>query len=353
VTVEGGPVPRAPTVTVSLVTFDGHAWMAGLLGSLAAQELTDYELVVRDNASRDGCADLARSLTVNDPRVRVIESERNLGYAAAHDLTIAGARSEVIVLLNQDVELDRGFLAAVVDAFERHPRVGAVQARIRRLAGPGVRVDTLDTTGLVMGRDRRAFSRGRGRQDSPAVETPGPVWGADGPAPAYRRAALMDARLPRRDGTWEVLDRDFFMNKEDVDVAWRLRLLGWEAWYEPTAIAWHARGTGDSGATGLRDIARANRAIGSAARVGSWRNQRVMQLKNERVGEVLRDLPWLVGREGLTLAYLAIVDPRALSAVLALVRAAPAALRKRRYLQARIRDGRGRVPSERRPASGD
>jgi GT2 family glycosyltransferase len=338
-------------VTISVVTFEGRAWLPGLLDSVAAQSLGDLELVVRDNASRDGSADLVRARMGADPRVRVVEAGRNLGYAAAHDLTIAEARGSIVVLLNQDVELDPGFVGAVVAAFERHPRAGAIQARVRRLDSPGVRLDVLDTTGLVMARDHRAVSRGHGEPDVAAARVPGPVWGADGPAPAYRRTALEDARLPDGAGGWEVLDRDFFMNKEDVDLAWRLRLLGWEAWYEPEALAWHARGTGDSGAIGLRAIARANRAIPAAARAASWRNQRVMQLKNERLGDALRDLPWLVSREAFTLAYLAVVDPRALTAVGALIRAAPAALRKRRYLRARIRDARGRVESERGPAS--
>jgi GT2 family glycosyltransferase len=333
-------VTPAPAVTISLVTFDGRAWLPGLLDSVAAQRLTDFELVVRDNASREGSADLVRARLGADPRARIVETGRNIGYAAAHDLTIAEARGGIVVLLNQDVELDPGFLEAVVAAFERHPGAGSVQARIRRLASPGVRLDVLDTTGLVMARDRRAVSRGHGEPDASAAHVAAPVWGADGPAPAYRRLALEDARLPRAFGSWEVLDRDFFMNKEDVDLAWRLRLLGWEAWYEPAALAWHARGTGDSGATGLRDISRANRAIPAAARAASWRNQRIMQLKNERVGELVRDLPWIARRELLTTAYLAVTDPRSLGAVRGFLAAAPAALRKRRYLQDRVHDGR-------------
>jgi GT2 family glycosyltransferase len=129
-----------------------------------------------------------------------------------------------------------------------------------------------------------------------------------------------------------VLDRDFFTFKEDVDLAWRLRRLGWVAWYEPDAVAWHARGTGDSGARGLLAVARANRAIPSAARSLSWRNQRLMQVKNEDPRDLVRDLPWIAARELLTLAYLVALDPRALLAIRDLVRALPSAMRKRRFL---------------------
>ena len=134
-----------------------------------------------------------------------------------------------------------------------------------------------------------------------------------------------------------MLDEDFFLYKEDVDLAWRLRLLGWSAWYEPAALGWHARGTGGTGATAMLDIARTNRAVSSRVRRLSWRNQRLMQIKNEDVRGYLRDLPWIARRELLSLLFILWNDPRDLAAILDLARLAPAAMRKRRALWARIR----------------
>lgn len=337
----------APRVTISLVTFDGEAWLSGCLASIAAQEVGDYEVLVHDNASRDGSLGLLRAWAADEPRAQVIESPRNLGYAAAHNRAIRAARGQFVLLLNQDVELDAGFLGAVLSAFERHPDAGSVQARLRQLGGPGQRLSRLDSTGLLMGRDRRAVSRAQGLEDGPGHQRPGRVWGVDGPAPVYRRRALEDARLPRGGGTWEVLDEDFFLYKEDVDLAWRLRLLGWSARYEPRALAWHARGTGGTGATSLLDIARTNRTIRYEAKALSWRNQRLMQVKNESLGGYLRDLPWIARRELLSLAFIMLFDPRRLSAAVLFFRAAPAALRKRRFLQAHIRRARLAAGSQR------
>ncbi len=130
--------------------------------------------------------------------------------------------------------------------------------------------------------------------------------------------------------------RGFFMFKEDVDLAWRLRLLGWTAWYQPAALGWHARGTGTTGATSLLDIARSNRHISYQAKALSWRNQRLMQIKNEEPCSYLRDLPWIARRETLSLAFILLFDPLRLRAVVALLREAPTALRKRRALWARV-----------------
>jgi GT2 family glycosyltransferase len=337
------PTPR---VTVSLVTFQGERWLPGCIASLDRQDFADVEIIVHDNASRDGTRALLGEWTAREPRLRIHESATNRGFAAGHNASIRAARGEFIVLVNQDTELDEGFLSAIVAAFEAHPEAGSVQPRVRQLAAPGDRLVTLDTTGLIMGRDRRAVSRGQDLPDGPDHQRGEAVWGADGPLPAYRLAALREAALPRPEGSWEVLDEDFFLYKEDVDLAWRLRLLGWTAWYEPSALGWHGRGSGGTGATTMLDIARTNRSVGSQVRRLSWRNQRLMQLKNEDLAGYLRDLPWIWAREVLSLLFILVNDPRDLAAVVSLFRLAPRAWRKRRLIRSRIRDlGRERPPA--------
>ena len=326
-----------PRVTVSLVTYEGAVWLPGCLAALEAQSFTDLEVRVIDNASRDASLAILEAWAAERAlRVSVVASPENLGYAAAHHRNIEAARGTYVLLLNQDVELDSGFVAAAVAALDDRPRVGAIQGRLRQLDGPDVRLATLDTTGLQMGRDRRAVSRAQGRSDGREHQQAGPVWGADGPAPMYRMAALQEARLPRRGGGWEVLDEDFFLYKEDVDLAWRLQLLGWSSWYAPKALAWHARGTGGTGATSMLDIARTNRTIRREAKSLSWRNQRLMQIKNEELASYLRDLPWIMRRELLSLAFISLFDPRRLVAIRDLWRGAPSAMRKRRYLRRRV-----------------
>ncbi|MGI8928778.1 MAG: glycosyltransferase family 2 protein [Candidatus Limnocylindrales bacterium] len=324
--------PNRPLVTVSLVTYNGMSWLPACMASVRSQQLADFELLVLDNASTDGSLEWLRQQANEEPRMRLTESNQNLGYAAAHNRHLDSAQGAFLLLLNQDVELDGAFLREAVDAFEGRPALAAVQGRLRQLSADGTRMETLDSTGLQMRRDRRVVSRGQGEADGPPHRLAGPVWGADGPAPVYRRIALLDAHLPRTGGGWEVLDEDFFMYKEDVDLAWRLRRLGWSAWYAPSALAWHARGAGVGAARSLFEIARANQAIPRWIKSLSWRNQRLMQVKNETTGAFLRDLPWIMRREALSFAEMVVADPLRLAALPALVRALPAALRKRRYL---------------------
>lgn len=166
--------------------------------------------------------------------------------------------------------------------------------------------------------------------------SPGPVWGADGPAPVYRREALTWAWLPRRGGGWEVLDEDFLLQKEEVDLAWRLQCLGWVCWYQPGALGWHARSGATSRRDSIADAVRANLSNPLELRILAWRNQRLTQLKNDEPDAVLRDLPWLVWREARQWLFVLAVDQRRLRAIPQLWRLLPLALEKRQALHAAI-----------------
>jgi len=321
---------RLPTVTISLVTYNGMRWLPGCLDSIVSQTHNDFELLVLDNASTDGSSEWLRHFAATEPRMQFTASDVNLGFAAAHNRQIKASRTEFVMLLNQDLEIDGDFVARAIQAFDDSPTVGAVQGRLLRLEAPGERTETIDSTGLEMHRDRRVVARRQGSQMDAADLVSGEVWGVDGPAPVYRRAALVEAREPRSGGGWEVLDEDFFMYKEDVDLAWRLRRLGWRTRYEPTAVAWHARGADGGPARSMTDVIRAGRRIPRWIRDISSRNQRLMQIKNEDPDELLRDFPWLLRREVLSLGFMALTDPRRLAVLGDLARLAPAAAAKRR-----------------------
>jgi GT2 family glycosyltransferase len=324
------PPTNRPLVSVSLVTFNGMRWLDRCLRSLRSQSFEDFEVLLLDNASSDGTLDLLREQVSRDTRMTLLESSENLGYAAANNRNIASARGEFVLLLNQDVELDEDYLAVAVAAFEGRPRVCGIQGRVLTQAPSGERTSVIDTTGLEMHRDRRVVSRRQAEPQDPRDLVAGPIWGVDGPAPLFRLSCLQSVSERRTGGGSEILDEDFFMYKEDVDLAWRLRRAGWTAWYEPRALAWHARGAGGLPSRTMVQVIRSNRTIPRWIKRISWRNQRLMQLKNETAAGYLRDLPWILKRELLSLGFMVVMDPRRLGAVGDFLRLAPRARRKRR-----------------------
>jgi GT2 family glycosyltransferase len=125
----------------------------------------------------------------------------------------------------------------------------------------------------------------------------------------------------------QFFDETFVTYKEDVDLAWRARLLGWRAWYEPRAVARHER----TFRPGRRE--RAN----PAARRNSVRNRYLMLLKHETGAGWRRDWPAMLWYEVQIAGYLALREPRSLAAYGDVMRLWRDTLRKRRDLMGRRR----------------
>ena len=96
-------------VTVSLVTYNGMHWLWGCVMSVLRQKMGRLELHVVDNASTDGTLDFLRDAAAHDTRIQVTALDSNTGFAAAHNLNLGPEGPEFVMLLNQDVELDRFF----------------------------------------------------------------------------------------------------------------------------------------------------------------------------------------------------------------------------------------------------
>jgi GT2 family glycosyltransferase len=321
----------APLVSISLVTYNGLRWLDACLASAMAQTHPAIEFLVLDNASTDGTVDRLLTFSKEHPSVRLVQSPVNLGFAAAHNRNIEIARGDLVCLLNQDIVLDPDFLQEAALAFARDADIAAVQGKLLRLGPNFERTSTIDSTGLVMSRNRRVVSRGQGREDVGQYDEPGFVFGADGPAPVFRLSALNDVRVPATRGGWEVLDEDFFMYKEDVDLAWRLLLFGWDARYVPSAVAWHARGAAASAESDMA-LARERRRLPTWIKRLSWGNQRLMQVKNELGSLFAADLLPIAWKELRAFAFLAVFETRSIGAIPRLLRRLPAARRKRAHI---------------------
>jgi GT2 family glycosyltransferase len=220
------PASRSePRVSVVVPSWNGRRHLELLLPSLAAQRFQDFETIVVDNGSGDGTAEfLAREW----PEVIVVALPENGGFAGPVNRGIERAGGEFVALVNNDVELDPGFLEALVETLESDRAAGSIASRMvvfddrERMDGAG---DTLNWSGT-------AHARGRGEPVT-AWDEPAEVFSACGGAALYRRSTLDEIGG---------FDEDFFAYQEDVDWGFRARLAGWTCRYEPRAIAYHVGG---------------------------------------------------------------------------------------------------------------
>ncbi len=322
-----------PLVSVNIVTYNALRWLERCFSSLFNQTYPNIEITVIDNASTDGTLETIRTFLKVHPAVRVISSRSNLGFAKGHNLGIKETNGRLVCLLNQDVVLDENFVAECVRSYGASSlgRLGAIQGKLFRLGPKFEKTHVIDTTGLEMLSNRRVVNRGQGETDDGTYNSEEEIFGADGALPIYIREALEDVRIPTRSG-WEYFDEDFFMYKEDVDLAWRLRLFGWNTIFVPSAKAWHARGAGEASARSAFRIIRERRKVPGWSKYYSWKNQRLMQIKNETAKHFFMDIISILWKEIRSLGYIAIFEPKNLKAIPALVTQCSSALRKRSYI---------------------
>lgn len=211
-----------PLVSIVIVNYNRPDLLADCLASVRAQTYPNLEVVVVDNASQNGSVDWVREVY---PDVRVVALSTNRGFAGGCNAGIAAANGELIATVNNDVQLDPGWVEEMVRAARSSPGVGMVASKILFVRAPEV----VDSAGVCLDRAGMAWHRRGGRRDDRSdrlLEVFGPCAGAA----LYRRALFDDVGL---------FDEDFFCYLEDVDLAWRARNAGWRCVYTPRACAYH------------------------------------------------------------------------------------------------------------------
>lgn len=259
-------------VSVTLVTFESARDLPRCLDALAAQTVPAGEVIVVDNASSDGSADLAARHGVVS---RVERNVANLGFAAGQNQAIRSATGSWVLVLNPDVFLEPGFLAALAPETERPRPLGTLCGKLLRAATDGsARVPpTLDSTGIVFERSFRHLDRGSEEADRGQFENAEPVFGATGAAACYRREMIEDVSVEG-----EFFDEAFFAYREDADVAWRAQLLGWDCLYVPTAVGYHVR----------RVLPKNRRRVAAELNRHAVKNRFLMRIKNVDRAVLLR-----------------------------------------------------------------
>ncbi len=289
-----------PSVTVSIVTWNSRSQIDAALGALERSSYKEYEVIVVDNGSSDGTV---KRLRAGWPRVRIIANGENRGYAAGHNQSIRASTSEFILLMNPDIIVASDCLERLVATALRHPRAASFGTLLTR-PDSGT-PPTIDSAGLSATVQRSFHERGTGLTDDGRWDRETDVFGIGGALALLRRSALESVAL---DG--EYLDESFENYKEDVDLAWRLRLAGWGAVFVPTARAVHRRGFGTAGeANSIPGAVQAHRLAEGRLITLSYRNHLLLLTKNEYRENLYRHLLAIVWYELKKAVFLLSVHP--------------------------------------------
>ena len=343
---------KTPKVSIAIINYNSKDLLAGCIEALRKSTYPHVEIILIDQNSADGSANFVEKYFSD---VRIVRNQ-NTGYAGGANKAYEVTNGNYIVVMNPDVTVTKDYIGMLVEACENDKKIGAITGKILKPQpeqSEGFSLPTastrreppiIDTTGLLIFKNRRVVDRGQGSVDKGQFDRREEVFGISGCLAFYRREALeaqTETKGSRSQGRLseaelynkEVWDNDFFMYKEDIDVSWRLNLRGWKCIYEPRAIAYHARETKILRRYTDRDVIEHRKSVSPLARYYSYKNQRLMQVKNEISADVLRDLPLLILRELFVFGYILLREPRTLKAVFYFLWQLPRALKKRRYIQ--------------------
>lgn len=308
-------------VDVIIPTYNGRDHLAICLPALAQQTYKDFRVIVVDDASTDDTPELVRQLM---PEATLVQLERNSGFIAAVNRGLACSDTELVALLNNDTEPEPDWLEALVRGLDRHPQAAAVASKLRLFD----QRDTLHSAGDTFSRRGVADSRGVWERDEGQYDREQEVFSACGGAALFRRAALDEAA--RTDG--HVFDPDFFMYCEDVDLGWRLRLLGYAVIFVPSAVVYHRLSATGGGPLASYYVAR---------------NSLAVLMKNVPGPILRRNLPRIIGQQlRLLLGTLPHLREPAARARLRGILAAP-------FLWPRMAEKRARIQAARRATIAD
>lgn len=308
-------------IAIVVITWNSARYLRRCAEGIAAQSLAPAEVVVIDNASSDGSAEMAAALI---PTASVIRNARNAGFAVAANQGIAATSAELVLLLNPDVFLDVRYGEETAAALDRAgASCGAATGRLLRGEGDEIApTGVVDSLGIRMTRSGRHLDIGAGEPDPGAGSGDAEVFGVSGAAAVYRRSFLNDARV-----FGQPFDEDFFAYREDADLAWRGQLFGWTAIRASEATAWHVR----------RVTPEVRSSLPPEINMHSVKNRFLLRLKNEGAGLAARNALFEIPRDALVIGAALTVERTSLPALAWLWKNRASILAKRREIQSRRR----------------
>lgn len=212
------------SAAILIVNFNAGACLRECLSSIARQTQRPSRVIVIDNGSTDGSA---QGLDNVLPGVQIVSAGANLGFAAANNLGVRMADGcDWIALVNPDAFLATDWLAQMTQAVHESPDCAAFGSRLVNANDASM----LDGTGDVYHVSGKHWRRGHGRAVSDRDDAAGEIFSPCAAAALYRREVFLEVGG---------FDEDFFCYAEDIDLGFRMRLLGHRSCYVPKAGARH------------------------------------------------------------------------------------------------------------------
>lgn len=248
--------------TIVIPNYNGINYIEKCLRALEGEPA---HIIVADNGSTDGSREVVQEMF---SWAELICLEKNYGFCRAVNAGIAKCKTTYVILLNNDTEVQPGFVRALEQPLERHPEVFSGSAQMRNMHSPGL-IDDAGDYYCALG---WAFACGK---DKPLREYQHKrrIFAACGGAAIYRRKVFDEIGC---------MDENHFAYLEDIDLGYRARIHGYVNLYIPEAVVYHA----GSGASGSR--------YNEFKAALTSKNSVYLVYKNMPLAQIILNLPFLL-----------------------------------------------------------
>ena len=220
-------------VAIVILNWNGEEMLRKYLPSVLQYSREEATVYVADNASSDGSMELLRN---HFPECRLIQLERNWGFADGYNKALAQIDAEYDLLLNSDIEVTHHWLTPLVEFMDNHEDVAACQPKLLSIYDR----DSFEYAGACGGYlDRYGYPFCRGRLFETVERDEGQYDNTTDILWATGAALLVRARIYNKVGG---LDGRFFAHNEEIDLCWRMRIAGYRIVCIPDSKVYHVGG---------------------------------------------------------------------------------------------------------------
>lgn len=222
-----------PSVAVVILNWNGKAFLERFLPSVCASRYGNLSIYVADNASTD---DSLAYVAAAFPQVHIIRNASNSGFAGGYNEALRHVQADIFVLLNQDVEVEPGWITPVIEQMARDPSIAACQPKLRayhdreRFEYAGAAGGWMDILGYTFCRGRILYTT---ETDQGQYDNAQDIFWATGAALFIRSRCFFEVGG---------FDPFFFAHMEEVDLCWRLQRAGYRICYCPDSVVYHVGG---------------------------------------------------------------------------------------------------------------
>lgn len=214
-----------PLVSIVTVNYKQAAVTCELLDSIATNSYKNVEVIVVDNESQQDCTTLFQK---HYPSVKVLISNKNLGFAGGNNLGIKIALGNFVFLVNNDTVFTDGLVEALVSRFSQNPKIGVVSPKICYFQTPQyIQYAGFTEVSTVTGRNETI---GKDQKDEGQFNEARPTPYAHGASMMLKKEVIERVGL---------MPEDYFLYYEELDWCAHIQRAGYEIWFEPKGLIYH------------------------------------------------------------------------------------------------------------------